>query len=97
MPRFAPWLSGILVALLATVAHAADLDTDGYDDAVFPYDCNDDATEGGAVNPNATEVVGNLVEEDCDGHDGLGRRLMVTAFGATQWSPRGMSNVNWTP
>ncbi len=86
MPRFAPWLSGILVALLATVAHAADLDTDGYDDALFPYDC-DDTTD--AISPNDVEVVGNLVDEDCDGHDGLGRRLMVTAFGATQWVSTG--------
>lgn len=42
-----------------------DADNDGYY-AICGQDC-DDGSSGGSVNPGATEVCGNAVDEDCDG------------------------------
>lgn len=54
------------LALLAlpSLAWAADADGDGYDQV---WDCADDDA---AVNPGATDVLGDTVDADCDGNDG---------------------------
>jgi hypothetical protein len=55
----------------------ADADRDGY---VVPGDCNDsDPT----IHPNATDVVRDGIDQNCDGHDATFSRL-DTQFGA-QW------------
>ncbi len=41
------------------------------------------------MNPNTQEAVGDDVDQDCDGHDALGRRLMFNAFGTFSWNHTG--------
>lgn len=47
--------------------YKADADADGEDTAVDGGDCNDLAVGGAAIRPGATEVAGNLIDDDCDG------------------------------
>lgn len=71
-------------------AHAActpDPDSDGYC-LGFPRDCNN-TSGGGAINPNAQEVIGNAVDEDCDGHDALDRKFIATGFPVFAWPGTG--------
>ena len=76
------------------VAWAADVDADGYATApAFPVDCDD---YNAAVNPNADELVGNGSDDDCDGTDALGRRLLFTNFPTPAWTATGyvLGNVD---
>ncbi len=58
-------LAGHLVSLLpALAARGADADKDGYSSAFGGGDCDDHDPK---VNPAALEILGNDVDEDCDG------------------------------
>jgi hypothetical protein len=61
--------------LLAVVACGGDRDGDGFE---VPEDCDDRAAN---VNPDANEIVGNGIDEDCDGED-----LTAGAFEGTWYS-----------
>ncbi len=75
----------ITMLLWSAVALAVDIDEDGYD---TPEDCDDADT---SVFPNAPEVTGDGVDQDCDGHDqcfvdedldGYGTDVIVRSAGA---------------
>jgi len=70
-------------ATFPSLAWAVDADQDG---AQPPFDCRDDSA---AINPNAQEVTGNYVDEDCDGIDASRRPLAVPFFPAGPWSDTG--------
>lgn len=60
-----------------------DLDHDGYaDERCGGDDCDDDPVLGATRNPEATEVCGNLVDDDCDGRTDY-RQLSCTATNDT--------------
>lgn len=65
-----------LVLLAPSLAWAVDADQDG---AQPPFDCND---RSASIHPNAQEVTGNQVDEDCDGIDSSRRPLAVPSFPA---------------
>lgn len=51
-----------------------------------PCDCDDSKA---SVYPNAQEVVGNGVDEDCDGDDALARKMMERKFASGTWTYSG--------
>lgn len=53
-------------------------------------DCDDTDAE---VSPNAAEVVGNGVDDDCDRNDSVARRVDVRSFAQPQWAWSGA--VSW--
>jgi hypothetical protein len=75
--------------LLAPAVLAADADLFGVTD-LENFDCDDNDS---AINPGAQEIIGNLVDEDCDGHDALERFYVDSSFFAWPSTP----GVSYTP
>lgn len=79
------------VASLPCVARAAcpyDCDKDNWTmpgAPGVPPDCDD---HDSGVNPDESEIVGDQVDQDCDGRDGLTRRMLASTFGIP-WSVSG--------
>lgn len=72
-------------AMRPVLACTPDPDGDGYC-LTFPKDCDQSAS---SVHPNAQEVIGNAVDEDCDGHDALDRKFVATGFPSFAWPGTG--------
>lgn len=71
-----------LAIFAPTPTHAADVDGDGYGTA-NNLDCDDNDD---AIHPNAQEVVGNGIDEDCDKVDAVNRRLTERQFPSASWN-----------
>ena len=82
--------------LLAPLAYAVDADGDGYSPTTgLARDCNDMPMAGGAgINPAATEIVGDGIDQDCDNRDGVKRWFALSKFASSRSagvSPRAVS------
>lgn len=78
-PRVSAAVALAFVFLFPSGAWATDADSDGFTSL---QDCKD---SNSAINPDAQELIGNQVDEDCDRADALYRRLIVTAFPSVTW------------
>lgn len=84
---------GMMLAAVVGVRFASadpiDADQDGY--PANPYnparrDCND---QNAGVSPRAQEVIGDDVDQDCDGYDALRRSFVLDAFITSHWNLEG--------
>lgn len=85
----------LLVAFILTpLAYALDFDTDGYQapPAVGHPDCDD---SNRFISPKAQEIVGDLVDQDCDGSDALRRWLLIDSFHHLDWTTT-LPSVSYT-
>jgi hypothetical protein len=65
----------------ALAACPLDCDNDGWTTTGAPGRPPDCDPSTAAVSPNQSEVVGDGVDQDCDGRDALARKMLTTSFG----------------
>lgn len=67
-------------------ANPIDFDGDGYAfNAQSPMTRDCDDTDP-AVSPKAQEIIGDMVDQDCDGHDALRRTLVMDFYNGLAWT-----------
>lgn len=77
--------------LVSGKSFATDNDSDGYPaGGGIGADCND---ADAAINPDEQEVLGDGIDDDCDGNDALVRKLVERGFPSTAWTAVG--SVTW--
>ncbi len=83
-----------LAFLTTALANPIDQDGDGYPRNAQPPqipDCNDTSA---SVSPSRLEVIGDNVDQDCDGHDAGRRILAVEKFDGGAWTLNGAQVVS---